>query len=60
MKTVTLINAERASDAGSWCMNNIGYHLWDLEVAHLGTADPRYHFQFKRPRDAVLFSLKWL
>jgi len=60
MTTVTLTNADRATEAGKWCVENLGYKYWNLDVANACTTNPTYQFQFKKNQDAVLFSLRWL
>lgn len=62
MTTITLTDSDKATRAGAWCINNIGYKHWTLNVPHeaVFTKNPRYEFTFNRTKDAVLFSLKWL
>lgn len=59
MTTIILTNPEQATLAGEWAIKNIGYKYWQLDVEHLFTAKPQYHFKFKNKKDAMLFSLKW-
>lgn len=60
MKTIVMTDANRALEAGAWAVENIGYKDWSIETQNLMTRHVQYHFRFKRNRDAVLFSLKWL
>ena len=60
MTTIILTNPEQATLAGEWAVKNIGYKYWQLDVEHMLTPRPQYHFKFKHKKDAVLFSLKWL
>jgi|LauGreDrversion4_2_1035121.scaffolds.fasta_scaffold1152436_2 hypothetical protein len=60
MTTVTINDPARATEAGTWAVENIGYKHWQLQIANFGTKAPRYEFKFDRKKDAVWFSLKWL
>ena len=62
MTIITLTDSDKATRAGAWCINNIGYKHWTINVPHeaVFTKNPRYEFKFDRTKDAVLFSLKWL
>ena len=62
MTIITLTDSDKATRAGAWCINNIGYKHWTINVPHeaVFTKNPRYEFTFTRNKDAVLFSLKWL
>jgi len=62
MTTITLTDTDRATRAGAWCVNNIGYKNWTMNIppeAMFGL-NMRYEFKFNHKKDAVLFSLKWL
>jgi hypothetical protein len=62
MTTITLTDSNKATRAGAWCINNIGYKHWTMTLppeAMFGN-NTRYEFRFNREKDAVLFSLKWL
>lgn len=60
MTTIVMTDAEQATLAGTWAVENIGYKYWSIETQNLMTRNVQYHFKFKRKKDAVLFSLKWL
>jgi len=62
MTTITLTDPQKASKAGAWLCNNVGYDNWTLNVPTeaIFTKNPRYEFSFKKEKDAMLFSLKWL
>jgi hypothetical protein len=62
MTTITLTDPDRATQAGAWIINNIGYKNWTMNVPPeaMFTKNPRYEFTFNRKKDAVWFSLKWL
>jgi len=62
MTTITLTDPDKATCAGAWIINNIGYKAWTLNVPPdaVFTKNPRYEFTFRRKKDAVLFSLRWL
>jgi hypothetical protein len=62
MTTITLTDPDKATQAGAWIINHIGYKHWTMHVPPeaVFTKNPRYEFTFNRTKDAVLFSLKWL
>ena len=60
MTTIVITDSDRASQAGAWAVENIGYKYWDIDTVNLFTTNVQYHFRFKRKKDAVMFSLKWL
>jgi hypothetical protein len=62
MTTITLTDPDKATRAGAWIINNIGYKHWTMNVPPeaMFTKHPRYEFKFDRKKDAVWFSLKWL
>ena len=60
MTTIVMTDAEQACLAGAWAVKNIGYKYWTIETQNLMTRSVQYHFKFKRKKDALVFSLKWL
>lgn len=59
MTTIILKDAHRATEAGNWAVENIGYKHWKIDTKNLMTRNVEYHFQFTRKKDAVMFALKW-
>jgi hypothetical protein len=62
MTIITLTDPDQATQASVWCINNIGFKHWTMNLppeAMFGR-NVRYEFKFDRKQDAVLFSLKWL
>lgn len=60
MTIIVLTDPEQASLAGEWAVANLADKRWNLDVQHLFTKCPEYHFSFTHKKDATLFSLKWL
>jgi hypothetical protein len=60
MTTITLTNPERATQAGAWAVENIGYKYWTMDIQHIFSKTPRYDFKFKHKQDAVRFALQWI
>jgi hypothetical protein len=60
MTTIILTDPLRASEAGEWAVNNIGYKYWTLQVENLFTKSPQYCFKFKHKKQAVEFALRWI
>lgn len=60
MTTIMLTDPYKAVEAAEWAVKNIGFKDWNIESKNLMTRNVQYFFKFKRKKDAVLFSLKWL
>lgn len=57
MTNVIIEGPERAIEAGTWAEKNIKSG-WDLDIS-VSPFSNLYNFQFRDPKEAVLFSLKW-
>jgi hypothetical protein len=43
-------------EAAEWCNDNLEFEQWTLWMETWAT----YVFEFKNPKDATVFALKWL
>jgi hypothetical protein len=60
MATIIPINDPlRATEAGAWCVENIGYKHWKMDAVNLMTPGVRYDFCFQQKKHAVEFALRW-
>jgi len=60
MTTIILTDPLRATEAGSWAVNNIVSEYWTLHVENVTTKHPRYELSFRHKKDATMFALKWI
>lgn len=60
MTTITINDPNRASEAGAWAVENIGFKYWTMEVQNLFTKHPSYDFKFTHKKDAMRFALQWI
>ena len=56
MIKIIINGASAGYRAAEWCENNLVNDDWDM---WLQNAWGDYLFEFKRPKDATLFSLQW-
>lgn len=56
MIKIIIKGASTGYEASEWCNENLSPDGWDM---WLQNAWGEYLFEFKNPKDATLFSLKW-
>lgn len=54
---VVIKDADKATEACEWCLENIKTNSWDMNMRDL--MRPEYTFSFTSEKTAHWFSLKW-
>jgi hypothetical protein len=60
MKSITITDVSRASQAGEWCHDHLRHEDWQLNVTGLFSKHVRYEFGFVDPKHAVEFALRFV